>query len=61
VLVENDAIPKTWNLGNNYPNPYNSSTTISYALPENSKEKIIIYNLYGREIKLLQNNFEYAS
>jgi len=35
---------------NNYPNPFNPSTKITYRLPENGNVKIRIYNSFGQEI-----------
>jgi hypothetical protein len=36
----------------NYPNPFNHTTTISFFLPENTKNaEIIIYNFNGQKIK----------
>jgi hypothetical protein len=40
-------------LNNNYPNPFNPTTTISYELPKNSFVNIIIYDVLGREVKVL--------
>jgi len=34
----------------NYPNPFNPSTNISFALPEESSVQITIFDLTGREI-----------
>ncbi|MCD4788391.1 MAG: T9SS type A sorting domain-containing protein, partial [Bacteroidales bacterium] len=43
--------PESINLSN-YPNPFNHSTTISFSLPENTKNaEIIIYNFNGQIIK----------
>jgi hypothetical protein len=42
-------------LTNNYPNPFNPSTTIKYELPKTSFVKIIIYDILGREIEKLVN------
>ena len=44
----------------NYPNPFNPSTTIWYALPNESKVKITIYNLLGQEINKIVNSVQQA-
>ncbi|MCF7797087.1 MAG: T9SS type A sorting domain-containing protein, partial [Candidatus Marinimicrobia bacterium] len=38
-----------------YPNPFNPSTNIRYALPENSRVEIIIYDQLGRQVNTLVN------
>ncbi|MCP4631495.1 MAG: DUF362 domain-containing protein [candidate division Zixibacteria bacterium] len=45
--------PETYELLVNYPNPFNSSTTISYRLSSPSKVKMEIYNLMGQKIETL--------
>jgi flagellar hook assembly protein FlgD len=45
---------------NNYPNPFNPITTLSYDLPENSFVNITIYNLLGREVRRLINQTQDA-
>ncbi|MDO9577113.1 MAG: C25 family cysteine peptidase [Candidatus Cloacimonadales bacterium] len=37
----------------NYPNPFNPSTTISFALPEDTNVSLSIYNLKGQLLKQL--------
>jgi len=37
----------------NYPNPFNSTTTISFSIPEESKVEILIYNIKGQKVKQL--------
>jgi parallel beta-helix repeat protein len=48
-------IPVIYDLIGNYPNPFNPSTTITYALPADSKVEVIIYDIMGREVKTLVN------
>lgn len=47
----NEILPKEYELLGNYPNPFNPSTTISYALPQISDVEIVIYDIMGREVK----------
>jgi hypothetical protein len=39
----------------NYPNPFNSSTTIEYTLPQAGRVRIDIYDLLGRKVETLVN------
>jgi len=54
----NKLIPDKFAVYQNYPNPFNPSTKISYAIPRASKVKIVIYDMLGREVKTLVNNFQ---
>ena len=42
----------------NYPNPFNSSTRISYSIPNSDFVTVKIYDLFGREIQTLINEFQ---
>jgi parallel beta-helix repeat protein len=42
-------------LDKNFPNPFNSSTTISYTLPKEMQAELAIYNLKGQKIRSLVN------
>ena len=46
-------LPKSYALGANYPNPFNSSTVIPYELPEAAQVKLTIYDILGREVAAL--------
>jgi len=47
--------PTAFKLHQNYPNPFNASTKISYIIAEPSLVKLSIFNLLGKEIKILVN------
>ena len=53
-------IPKDYNLSQNYPNPFNPVTNINFALPFDGKVTITIYDITGREVKTLVNDFQPA-
>ncbi|MFH1863242.1 MAG: hypothetical protein ABH878_10580, partial [bacterium] len=40
-------------LGNNYPNPFNSVTTIDFTLPEAAFVELKVFDICGREIAAL--------
>lgn len=48
-------IPDDYVLENNYPNPFNPATTLSYGLPEASQVVLSIYDLKGRLVSTLVN------
>jgi len=56
TLVANettDEIPDTYTLSPNYPNPFRSSTTFRFALPQSNHVRIDIYNVLGRRVATL--------
>ena len=55
-----DIKPEIFSLHQNYPNPFNPSTTIAYDLPIASIVNITIYDMMGRKIKTLVNEYEAA-
>ena len=48
-------IPKEFSLGNNYPNPFNPSTTIPFTISKPGLVVINIYDLNGRLVRMVVN------
>ncbi|MDK9701222.1 MAG: T9SS type A sorting domain-containing protein, partial [bacterium] len=48
-------LPSTTQLLGNYPNPFNSSTTISYSLPKPGMVDLRLFDIIGREVATLVN------
>ena len=51
----NPDISSLTRLGNNFPNPFNPSTTIEFNLPKNSNVTLEIFNIRGQLIQVLVN------
>jgi len=56
----NPLILKKLELFQNFPNPFNQSTTINYQVPKDTEVEIIIYNLMGQKVKALESGFKRA-
>jgi hypothetical protein len=52
--------PLDYELSQNFPNPFNSSTKINYQLPITNDVDLGIYNLLGQRITTLVNNRQQA-
>jgi M6 family metalloprotease-like protein len=50
--------PDAFKLFYNYPNPFNPTTMIKYAIPQNAFVKITVYDILGREITKLTNEYK---
>jgi hypothetical protein len=49
------GVPSLFSLHQNVPNPFNPITTLYYKLPKNIFVNISIYNILGKQIKVLVN------
>jgi len=58
-LTEAVVLPESFSLDRAYPNPFNPTTTLSFAIPIDSEVFLSVYNLQGREIvSLINGNIE---
>jgi hypothetical protein len=49
--IEESVIPQNFILNQNFPNPFNPTTTLNYELPEQSDVQMIIFDISGRKIR----------
>ncbi len=60
-VVELDLItPITFSLSQNFPNPFNPSTTISYQIAKQGLVSLVVYNVLGKEVATLVNEVKSA-
>ncbi|MBU0475037.1 MAG: phosphodiester glycosidase family protein, partial [Bacteroidetes bacterium] len=65
-VEENNNLVSEFRLDQNFPNPFNPTTTIQYAIPQNAKNNytqpitLKIYNILGQEIATLVNKEQNA-
>ncbi len=60
VGINEIQVESEYKLGQNYPNPVNGSTTISFVIPQNTYVSLKVYSVLGQEIAELAGK-EYTS
>ncbi len=60
VIGNNGLTPNTYTLSQNFPNPFNPTTTINFALPKDGLVKLVVYDITGKEVKVLANEIRTA-
>ena len=60
VTDQNSTTPEEYSLNQNYPNPFNPSTIIKYNLKKSSQVKLVVYDVLGRMVKIIVNDFQEA-
>ncbi|NQV30188.1 MAG: T9SS type A sorting domain-containing protein [Candidatus Marinimicrobia bacterium] len=56
--LDEDLFPSVYSLAQNYPNPFNPITTIKYQLAAATNVQLVIYDLLGRELRVLSDGLE---
>jgi len=54
----NQPVPEDYKLYQNFPNPFNPSTRISYKINNGGFVKLNVFNLVGQEIETLINEYQ---
>ena len=54
------GVPEQFELSNNYPNPFNPTTSINFNVPIASEVILTIYNITGQEVAKIHNGYAQA-
>lgn len=57
-LGTEDFINPYFSLQQNAPNPFSTTTTLKYTMKQNSQVKIVLYDIFGREVAVLADQQE---
>ena len=60
-VADNRTVPESFWLAQNHPNPFNSSTKISYSIPNSNFVTLKIYDILGREVQTVVNGSQQAA
>lgn len=51
--ITDDNLPTDFELGQNFPNPFNPTTTIEFKIPEAADVQLVVYNVLGQQVKTI--------
>jgi len=57
VEFNKNSIPNEFALQQNYPNPFNGGTVIKFSIPEPANVSLILYDIKGKQIKVLISEY----
>jgi photosystem II stability/assembly factor-like uncharacterized protein len=56
ISNQNLYVPTKYSLNQNYPNPFNPATNIRFDIPKESKVRLSVFDVLGREVEVLVDN-----
>jgi hypothetical protein len=56
-----EGLPVSYQLEQNFPNPFNPTTVINYTIPKAGNVSLKVYNVIGQEVATLFNGYQEAS
>ncbi|MCX6166044.1 MAG: T9SS type A sorting domain-containing protein [Ignavibacteriae bacterium] len=60
AISNNGNTPTKYSLSQNYPNPFNPVTKIEYSIPKSGFVSLKIFDILGREVSALINEYKNA-
>ena len=60
IISESSMSPNELSIIRNFPNPFNPVTNITYGLPASTDVKIVVYDISGKQVQHLLNEFQTA-
>jgi Leucine-rich repeat (LRR) protein len=60
AVLDKPEVPNAFELHQNFPNPFNPATRISYDIPREGRVRLKIYSIDGKEVATLVDEFERA-
>ena len=60
IRQQPSSVPSKFDLSNNYPNPFNPSTTINVSLVKNGVMSLKIYNVLGQLVEVVDQGYKSA-
>ena len=58
--IRHTSTPDTYSIAQNYPDPFNPSTTIEYTLPLRSRIRLHVFNILGQQVATLYDGEQLA-
>ena len=59
-ITNTNGIANTYSLSQNFPNPFNPTTSINFSIPKDGLVKIVVYDVLGKEVATLVNDEQTA-